>query len=63
MNFLLNESYVHRYKFITANKMNFLGVGNKIKHPPKDKAPNVQFVDIPIEVKNFNKSLFNYVPC
>ena len=31
--------------------MNFLAYGHKIKHPPKNKSPNVILIDIPIDIK------------
>ena len=42
--------------------VNFLGVGDKIKHPPKDTPPNVAFVDIFASKTFFPQTFMRYIP-
>lgn len=42
--------------------VNFLGVGDKIKHPPKDTPPNVAFVDIAVPKTFFPQTYARYLP-
>jgi hypothetical protein len=42
--------------------VNFLGVGDTIKHPPKDVSPNVAFVDIAVPKTFFPQTYLRYIP-